>query len=227
MSKPMISLLHATAQPGTCEETARRWFERAYHSHAFPIEHVMACEYVSFPKCPHSPFITNQVLIVSGGSPVSGWNSAAEFSKGKILVMMADDLYPSEHWDREIMDAIPDPEAAAVLWVTTLDDHGKDLWPDIITHPVVTRAYLNRYGYFLHPAYYARFSDLEFSDKAKQDGVVIDRRGKIIWRHEDHQVPGNWHPTTSRINALHGMDNQTYIKRQAAGFPKEWAVWRP
>ena len=221
----MISLLHATAQPETCEETAFKWFERAdYPSY---VEHVIAYEHDAFTTPPNTKFLYNRIEPTFGKSPVSGWNRAAEIAYGKIMVMMADDLYPCDHWDSQIVEAIPDENVEAVLWVTMLDDSGKDLWPDIITHPVVTKAYLDRYGYFLHPAYCARFSDLEFSDKTKQDGVVVDRRGKIVWRHEDHQIPGKWHPSTDRINQLHAHDNETYVKRQAAGFPKEWQAWRP
>lgn len=218
MPPVIISLLHATAQPENCENTAKLWLDRA--DNMFHVEHLMAWERSFFEKAPRSSFKEHSVFSVAG-SPVIGWNACAALAHGRIFVMMADDVYPSQHWDSEIISAIPNDFAEAVLWVTTLDDNGVDLWPTIITHPVVTKAYVDRYGYLLHPAYFARFSDLEFSDKAKQDGVVIDYRNKIYWRHENHQVAGDWHASSEKINSLHAADEVTYHARSKAGFPKE------
>lgn len=218
---PKISILHATAQPVTCEETAKLYRDRAEDPSR--IEHIMVWERAFFAgkKHPKSPFDEHIVAAIDG-TPVKAWNIAADIATSRIYAMIADDVYPSEHWDTEILQAIPNDLAESVVWITTVDDNGKHLWPEIITHPIVTSAYVKRYGYLLHPSYFARFSDLEFSDKARNDGVVIDCRGKIIWRHENHQIQGDWHPSSEKINSLHEHDNETYNQRSRAGFPKAW-----
>lgn len=228
----MISLLHTTAQPEKCEKTAAEWLRLS--NNPDEVEHVLAYERSAFRRSPDTWFKTSAVCPVvipaDGESPVSGWNLAACASHGDILVVMADDLFPCQDWDVQIHADILEwerPQTQKVLWYSSVDAEGNDLWPDIMTHPILTRAYYLLKGYVFHPAYFARFADPEFTEVAKRDGVIIDKRNNgRPWRHENHQVPGDWHPSTDRINALHARDSVVYEKRKQAGFPRDWEPWR-
>ena len=227
----MISLLHTTARPGICEATAKIWHDRA--DDPKNVEHVMTYEHRFFEVCPHSRFRKSLVSFSCGDSVVTGWNLAASLAvkigRSGVFVCVSDDLYPPEHWDTIFAEAIGDISKEAVLWVGNYCETEKgrlQLHWDLICHPVLTKAYWQRYGYLFHPAYFARFSDMEFTEVALRDGVVIDSRRQISFNHQDHHGPQYVREETSaRINDMHEVDEKVFLARKAAGFPREWDEW--
>ncbi|MDA4120392.1 MAG: hypothetical protein OK436_07370, partial [Thaumarchaeota archaeon] len=124
MSKqqPIFSLCHTTIRlPDGWRSALQAWCDRADHPEL--VEHVFVTdepvpafrEMVMEGKA----VFHNTVLGVNYGpkSCVAGWNLAAKLSTGKFLINVADDLYPPEHWDTELLKVIPDLEKECVLEV--------------------------------------------------------------------------------------------------------------
>lgn len=102
-----------------------------------------------------------------------------------MLVCVADDFFPCEHWDTLLLKAIPDVKGEFVVHV-----NAQDPWPWLITHPILTRAYYERpgrggcpNGELFYPEYISVGSDDDFTEYANKDGVVIDARGVLRFEH--------------------------------------------
>lgn len=108
---------------------------------------------------------------------VDGWNAASRAATGDLLISVSDDWFPPEHWDTMMLDLIPDIRGEYVLDVDNQDGS----FP-LLPFSLLTRGYYNRlinqYGYegFFYPGYFGMMADCEFTDLARQDGVVIDAR---------------------------------------------------
>ena len=201
------------------------WFMRADNSAA--VEYVLTyCEakVSRYPSQPQGCYFRSRRYQDTVGSPVQGWNLAAELSTGDILMMIADDYYPPVGWDSSVRRELQDPWREAVLWVRNLihkGDGSTDRFDDgNMCHPIFTRSYYRRYGYFLHPAYYARASDNEFTEKAVRDGVIIDARERLAFFHEAEEANRN-------IIDRHPRDAETWQARKKAGYPEDWKPWQP
>jgi hypothetical protein len=108
------------------------------------------------------------------------WNAAAKLADGDLLYMVPDDLYPPAHWDAAIESVLPEYRRGKE-WVIHTDD-GREDKP--LTHPIVSRAWYERFGYFLYPNYRSMFDDTELAERAKEFGAVIDvRHLKFAHRH--------------------------------------------
>jgi hypothetical protein len=113
-------------------------------------------------------------------------NAAAKASTGQVLVMVADDFFPPEHWDTLLLSVIPDLSGEYAVHVDA-----QDPWPWIMTHPILTRAYYERPGrggckpgaLFYHE-YLSMGCDDDFTECATRDGVVVNaKRLKFEHRH--------------------------------------------
>lgn len=180
--QPIFSLCHTTIRlPDGWRSALQAWHDRADHPEL--VEHVFVTdepvpafrEMVMEGKA----VFHNTVLGVNYGpkSCVAGWNLAAKLSTGKFLINVADDLYPPEHWDTELLKVIPDLDKECVLEVNTGGNHG------LLTFCMVTRAYYERYGYLLYPEYISVFSDNDFTDTARRNGVVVNAR-HLLFEHK-------------------------------------------
>jgi hypothetical protein len=100
------------------------------------------------------------------------------------------------HWDRLILEAIGDTERPAVLAVS---DGGRT--DDLICMAILTRERYRQQGHLFHPDFFSVYSDNWFTDCAKRDGVIVDRRD-IVFEHM-HPVfkKGAYDATYQRGNA--------------------------
>ena len=173
---PVISLLHATrGRASQAIKTRSEWLRNADNPEA--IEHIFAVDLDDEYAEVFQRFQT--VFMQSGqGGCVAAWNTAAIHSKGDILLQLSDDWKPFKGWDTEILKHIGDTEKESVLAVS--DGHRKD---DLLCMAILTRARYKAQGYLFHPEFFSMFSDNWFSQKAFEDGVVIDARDKIIFEH--------------------------------------------
>lgn len=236
MSQPEISLIHTTARPERCDKVAECWYLRA--DHPGQVEHVITYDRTTFEYLPNlygfgesRSHPQDDTPTPTKVSPVAGWNKAARLSTGKVLVLVSDDYFPPLHWDTLILGELKpfiDANASAVLWVRNvayIPQNIITLWHHLICHPIMTRAYYERLGYFFAPWYFGRGVDNEFTDVAIRDKAIVDARDRISFVHQDaHPAyePLDFNEANSVVSAHYAQDWQTYLDRRAAGFPSEW-----
>lgn len=178
--KPLFSILHPTIRLpdgwlgayktwlGNCDDWSR-------------VEYILCSEQprllADFPEYRYR-------LLTNHKRPcyVDAINAAALASTGQILVVAADDWFPTPHWDTEILKHIPDPTIERVLWIES--EH-----PHLMTHAVMTRAYYERPGRggcggnLFHPAYSSYGCDDDLTAYAQRDGVVVRPGMRFEHRH--------------------------------------------
>jgi hypothetical protein len=113
------------------------------------------------------------VRVENFGRPcaVDGWNAAAATSTGRFLITVSDDYRPCEHWDTELLKAIPDINGEYVMDVDNQDNS----YP-LLPFSFLTRAYYKRLGYLFYPEFFGMMADNDFTDVARRDRVVVDAR---------------------------------------------------
>ena len=180
--KPIFSLCHTTARlPNGWREAVQAWKDKADHPEL--VEHILTTD----DKIEIEPIFENTVYAVNEGprTAVAGWNLAAKLSTGKFLISLADDWFPCEHWDTELLKVIPDLDKPCVLDVNTGgNDH-------LLTFSLLTRAYYETIN--IHPEtqepqlfwheYTGMYADNDFTDKARLDRVVVNAR-KLLFLHK-------------------------------------------
>jgi len=150
---------------------------------------------------------------------VDAFNQAAALSTGKVLVVIADDFFPFPNWDTALLDVLGyKSDQPAVVWASTQGSNDAHF----IVHPILTRAYYERYGYIFWHEYEAWYADNEFSDVAHRDGVVIDARQRLRF---DHRHPSRGLVASDEINLRQDKRGATifkaiYYRRKREGFPR-------
>jgi glycosyltransferase involved in cell wall biosynthesis len=184
---PIFSLCHTTARLDGWQKAASAWYRKC--SEPERVEYILSvdegtdlsslAELPSFGK-------TRVVVNTKRRCSVDGWNRAAQASTGRFLINVADDIMPCEHWDSELLRAIPNLKQDVVL---DIDTGGA---PGLLPFSFLSRKYIekltDRYGYeggFFYPGYRGMYCDTEFTDLARRDGVVINARHLYF----EHQHP--------------------------------------
>lgn len=158
---------------------------------------------------------------------VDAWNTAAARSTGDILITVADDYFPPEHWDTAIVSALaawgkflrlPWP-AGELQYVLDIDN--QDNSSPLLPFSFISRAYYEKLGYLFWPEYFGLGADNDFTAVARRDGVVIDARNlKFTHKHPDLSTRiadevDAWQHRPEAIEAWH----RVFERREAEGFP--------
>jgi len=220
-STPMFSLCHATARPAQWRACYDDWWASCDNPDA--VEYIMTVDerWGFDPKAPPAVNDRTKVLWWAGkrGS-TTAWNAAAAEARGQVLIMVADDLRPPEHWDTELLKVIPDPAAEFVVEVSSAK------LPDaagLMVAYLLSRARYEALGYAINPEYIGLYADNEFGDHARMDEVVIDAR-HLHFRHHHPYYGDGLFPQ----DAVYASGNTSeavvqglalYARRKAAGFP--------
>lgn len=189
---PLISLCHTTARlPEGWKKAMDLWFRRCDHPEL--IEYILGIdEGEEFPDLEGSGYLglfPRVAVVVNRGRKcaVDGWNATAMQATGQLLITVADDWYPCEHWDTELLRLIPNLDGEYVVKVETGGDS------ELLTFSIVTRVYFDRltreYGYqggFFYPEYISMYADNEFTDLAQRDRVILD--GTNLTFEHDHPL---------------------------------------
>lgn len=183
-----FSLLHATRRlPDGWIAAYESWMERCDHPEN--TEYIICIDgVVSRARVSDLERFTNARVVRNLGpeTPVAAFNVAASHATEEVLVVVADDWFPCEHWDTEVAKAIGDPAKECVVWIES--EHC-----NIMTHPVLTRAYYERPdrggcgGNLFYPGYSSFGADSDFTEVAMRDGVVV--RPGITFEHR-HWIKG-------------------------------------
>lgn len=191
--RPLFSLCHATARFPEWMKAADAWFKNTDHPEL--IEYLLAIHAddlgkVSGHNLPRFGEGASVVVNDLRSCSVDNWNKAARLAKGQILINVADDWFPCEHWDSKLLELLPDLYAEAAIDVDTLST-GYPVAHSLMPFSIITRPYLERlqrdydYDGFFYPGYTSMYSDEEFTWLARRDGVVIE-----AWQHVfEHRHP--------------------------------------
>lgn len=204
-----ISVLHASFRAGDAALRVRdEWLRNA--------DHPDLVEYVFSFDADDEISVATLVGLANPPMPgrvtaVRNWLAAAKACTGTILVTGADDLRPPAHWDSEIVAALRSLDPLRAPVVVKL----KDSVGHLIQHPVVTRAYYERYGLF-HPMYDGIGCDPDFTYRAHGRGLVIDARHIVL----QHGTPGN---DTESKRKMHDPVNSTPGRLL---YEKTWPLWK-
>jgi hypothetical protein len=190
---PVFSILHATAHrlPYGWIEAWRAWSNLATHPEA--AEYVLCVHESDIDKVKEGvnslrdePGIHLVVCTQSNRyCAVDNWNTAAKASKGRVLIMGADDFFPPGNWDGALIDAAVKAGKNPLEDVFAIHVNVGSGDPNVASHPIMSRALYEKWGYFLFPEYEGVYCDNDFTDHARVDGVMIDARDLLF----DHRHP--------------------------------------
>lgn len=208
VSKPVFSICHTTARPSEWRKAYHAWIGAAKHPEL--VEYILICDRKSgFDGTPH---LRPQDKVGWDTDPrqcfVGGANLACAASTGKIIIINADDIFPPEHWDEKLLEVIPDLSADFVVQTasgTPADERG------LMVLAIQSRTRYEKHGYGLYPGYESMYSDDDFSEHARLDGIVIEAR-HLLFEHR--------HPLYSKAtpsDAVYERQNrdEAYVKGRA------------
>ena len=219
---PMFSLCHATARPDQWKACYDAWWAACDNPDA--VEYVLAIDERWGFSHINPPAVNERTRLLwcegKRGSSTA-WNTAAEASTGKILIMVADDFRPPEHWDTELLKTIPSPDAEFVVEVSSgkLPDAAR-----LMVLYILSRKRYESIGYVLNPEYISVYADNEYGDQARKEGVVIDAR-HLMFRHFHPYYGDSLFPRDAVYDAGNTAEAAAqglavYRRRKAAGFPR-------
>lgn len=180
---PRFSILHTSARPDKWREIYNAWILAADRPE--DVEYVLVVDErwgFTNENCAHqegcgfwTPRANKLIWNTGRRCYVEGVNLAAKHSTGDILIVIADDQYPCEHWDTELMKAGPRGDwCEALLHVATgtPDEFTRQITP----MPIMSRSLYRKWGYVFYPEYESMYADNDLCEHAKQDGVLIEAR---------------------------------------------------
>jgi len=181
MNPPKISMVHATKGRADLAYQKRfQWLCLAKEPLAiewlFMVDHDDSQNYMA-----HEPIRCNP------GGIINAWNEGAKRARGEVIIQMSDDWTPPKYWDTLILSAIGSTNEEKVLAVS--DGHRTD---KLLCMAILTQSRLKKQGYMFHPSYQESdgiYSDNEFTQRAYDDGVVIEAKD-IVLKHENPMFTG-------------------------------------
>lgn len=226
--QPLFSILHPSARPHKWREIYEAWIGAAAHPEN--VEYVLcADERWGFDhrqdpdvSCPASllypagegrPALNKVVWNTARRCYVDSVNIAAKASTGRILIVIADDQYPCDEWDKRIEYAMMRPtsgenekpaEPFGKEWVMGVSTGTPDEYArGMMVMPILSRARYERLGYVFYPEYESMYADNDFCEHANQDGCIIDAR---------HLMFPHRHPLVDNFNSQ-GMGAKPWYQR--------------
>ena len=107
---------------------------------------------------------------------VEGVNIAAYHATGDILIVVADDQFPCEHWDRQIFNIMAGRVDDEPWLFSVSTGTPGEFERGIVVMPIMSRALYEKWGYVFYPEYESMYADNDLCEHAKQDGVLIEAR---------------------------------------------------
>lgn len=148
---------------------------------------------------------------------VRGWNKAAEHALGKVLIAISDDFIPCPQWDYRLL-TLQYPNWVEGEYAVHVND---GFVRDICTMPIMTRKRYDRFGYIFYPAYESMFCDTDLTERAKQDGVLLNALHLLFEHHHPNIKKRNMdavdvdHASSARWS----RGEMLFKFRQSRGFP--------
>jgi hypothetical protein len=203
--KPRFSILHTSARPDKWREIYDAWLAAADRPE--DVEYVLVVDerwgFVrQLGRSGEDPMPLLEAGKQRGDRDICVWNTgrrcyvegvnlAAKHSTGDILIVIADDQYPCEHWDTELRSVAPFDGKTRdyVLHVATgtPDEFARQITP----MPIMSRKLYEKWGYVFYPGYESMFADNDCCEHAKADGVLIEARYLFFPHKHPLCDPGN------------------------------------
>lgn len=236
MDNPIITIIHPTARVSPSQAFPEGWREvcraaRETCAHPERVEYLL-CVHMSRDMELHATaeewegWGHFEVIRYDGAATgVRGANVGAEKARGEVYVILQDDMFPPQDWDRLLLSTLPAPcirQKEFVVHVSSASPSG-ELPPrnDTLFNPqIITAARVKRMGYLGWPGYTTMFVDDEFSEHARRDGCVIDAR-HIVFTHRHPIFGEKWDAVYEDENKreAYRVGESLYKARSAAGFP--------
>lgn len=217
---PTFSLLHATyKRPAKAIEAMKSWFEKSSGTHA--IEYIFAAnsDDSTLPEL-RQGLLASDIRTLDGVSPghlivdafkgsAAAWDRAAACSRGSIIIQAQDDVEPPSNWDERLLDRVAQRVSgdgdcmAQPFFIQVSDGYRTD---NLMCTAIMSRAYYQMKGEFLHAGYISVYSDDDFTIRASSDlaaGRVqrVDATD-IIFRHRHH-----YHDKTVPMDETYAREN--------------------
>ena len=153
-----------------------------------------------------------RVIVTDSHCSVECNNALAKHTAGKLLMMLQDDMTePKKGWDLELLNKLPKAWDAKELVVGIAcglhNINGSHLFP----HITMTRARYIKLGYFVYPLYRHTHADDHHTHLSNKQGVALDLRREICWKHFRGSVEDP-EGTTGRTMDGDGKDGKSWIE---------------
>jgi hypothetical protein len=178
-ARPRFALLHATWHRHESPLQVRsEWLSQADQPDA--VEYIFAMDADDERSVRHTAGAQRVISPEAPGevTSVRNWNAAASASSAGVLVVVADDLFPTPGWDTRLCEAIGplDPRRQSFA-VKVADDPADN--DQLMRHPVVSRAFYERLGLFA-PEFRGVYCDNEITLRAYWKSLIIDGRAVVF-----------------------------------------------
>jgi hypothetical protein len=177
--RPRISLLHATyRRESTPLEVKASWLEHADRPDLVDYIFAMdADDEAAIEQTEGHPRVVNPPS-EGWATAVRNWNAAAKMASGDLLMVIADDLFPPQGWDTTLVGIIRPLDPATTAFAVKITD--APLEGDILMrHPVVSRAFYERYGLF-SDSYHGVYCDDDLTLRAFWRAVILDGKSLVF-----------------------------------------------
>lgn len=154
---------------------------------------------------------------------VRNWNAGAALSTGSLIVVVADDLEPPDRWDEQLLGMMgrldPWRDAFAVKVVDSPDETDS-----LMRHPVVSRAYYDKWGLFSF-SFSGVYCDDDITRRAFWRSVIIDGR-HLKFRHVHPTLDPTLDVTVSQGRINRESEYVTGLRRMVDRWPRSLLVSR-
>ncbi len=162
------------------------------------------------------------IFYMEHNNGIEAWNFAASQAQGDALTVSDDDLWYHPDWWVEAMNII---DVSRPMYIGIGEfGHGQDSesWPE---RAIGTRKFFVNIlgGVLCIPHYKSHHDDVEKSDKARANNVLLQVNGNIEHRHYTRCNTTKRDETNARAERWYGVDSQTYHSRKSAGFPIDYS----
>jgi hypothetical protein len=215
----MISILHPSyKRPDQAYQTYQHWLSYAT-AKGLDIEWIVALNNTDEAVNNYvDAFADSEAILISTAATnmVQATNAAASLAKYEILVLVSDDMYATEGWDRWLLKTFMElGQAPAVIQVHD------GIRADICTLPIMNMAAYELLGYIYNPLYISLWADNDLAETAKAHG---------IYHAYDYTLADHRHYTNgkAKMDATYKKENssvawehgrRTFERRKKLGFP--------
>jgi hypothetical protein len=191
-TQPRFSILHTSARPNAWRAVYDAWLAAADRPE--DVEYILVVDErwgFDFNSDGPAAFLRRGKDKVAWNTGrrcyVEGVNLAAKHATGDILIVVADDQFPCEHWDAELCNTnFPAQrthgDVPFVLWAPT--GTPSEFERGIIVMPIMSRSLYQRWGYVMYPGFESMYSDNDLCEHARADGVLIEAQHLPVFPHK-------------------------------------------